>query len=78
MVKIEILGTGCPNCRRLLANVEQAVKELGISVEIVKVEDLNEIINRGIMFTPALYVDGEAKSVGRVPPVEEIKRILKG
>ncbi len=77
MVKIEILGTGCPNCRRLLANVEQAVKELGLSAEIVKVEDLNEIVNRGIMFTPGLYVDGVAKSVGRVPPVEEIKRMLR-
>jgi len=78
MVKIEILGTGCPNCRRLLANVEQAVKELGISAEIVKVEDISEIVNRGVLFTPGLYVDGEAKSVGRVPPVEEIKRILRG
>jgi len=78
MVKIEILGSGCPNCRRLIAHVEQAVKELGISAEIVKVEDLTEIMNRGIMFTPALYVHGEAKSVRRVPPVEEIKRILKG
>ncbi len=77
MVKIEILGTGCPNCRRLLANVQQAVRELGISAEIVKVEDLTEIVNRGIMFTPGLYVNGEAKSVGRVPPVEEIKRMLQ-
>lgn len=78
MVKIEILGTGCPNCRRLLSHVEQAVKELGIQAEIVKVDDLAEIMNRGIMFTPALYVNGEAKAVGRVPPVEEIKRMLRG
>ena len=78
MVRIEVLGMGCPNCRRLLAHVQQAIKELGISAEIVKVEDITEITNRGILFTPALYMDGVAKSVGRVPPVEEIKRMLGG
>jgi len=77
-VKIEILGTGCAKCRRMLANVQDAVKALGITPEIVKVEDITEIMNRGVMLTPALIVDGEARVVGRVPRVDEVKEILGG
>jgi len=77
-VKIEILGTGCAKCRRMLANVQDAVKELGVPAEIVKVEDITEIMNRGVMLTPALIVDGEARVVGRVPRVDEVKEILGG
>jgi len=77
-VKIEVLGTGCAKCRRMLANVQDAVKELGVPAEIVKVEDITEIMNRGVMLTPALIVDGEARVVGRVPRVDEVKEILGG
>lgn len=77
-MKIEILGTGCAKCRRMLANVQAAVKVLGITPEIVKVEDITEIMNRGVMLTPALIVDGEARVVGRVPRVDEVKEILGG
>ena len=77
MVKIEILGTGCPKCKTLEKSVRKAVEELGIEAQVIKVESVKEIMNRGVMMTPALYVDGEAKAVGRVPSVEEIKRILK-
>lgn len=77
-MKIEILGTGCAKCRRMLANVQDAVKALGITPEIVKVEDITEIMNRGVMLTPALIVDGEARVVGRVPRVDEVKEILGG
>jgi len=77
-MKIEVLGTGCMKCRRLFKNVEVAVKELGITAEIVKVQDISEIINRGVMLTPALAVDGEMKVSGRVVDVQEIKEILKG
>jgi len=77
-MKIEVLGTGCMKCKRLMKNVEVAVKELGIAAEIKKVDDISEIINRGVMLTPALVVDGEMKVSGRVADVKELKEILKG
>ena len=77
MVKIEVLGTGCAKCKSLLRNVEKAVHESGTSAEIMKVDSIQEIMNRGIMMTPGLYVDGEVKAMGRVPSVEEIKKMLK-
>ncbi|MFA4825780.1 MAG: thioredoxin family protein [Methanoregula sp.] len=76
MTKIEILGTGCAKCRRLFANAEQAVKELKITAEIVKVDDLVEIVGRGVMLPPALSINGEVRAEGRVPDVNEIKKIL--
>ncbi len=78
MVKIEVFGTGCAKCNRLEKNVHQAVKESGIKAEVKKVEDITEIMNRGVIMTPALLIDGEAKAVGRVPSVDEIKAMLKG
>ena len=77
-MKIEVLGTGCMKCKRLLKNVEVAVRELWISAEIKKVDDITEIINRGVMLTPALAIDGEMKVSGRVADVKELKEILKG
>jgi small redox-active disulfide protein 2 len=77
MVKIEVLGTGCAKCKSLTKNVEKAVSELGIQAEIVKVDSLQEIMDRGVMMTPALYVDGKSKMVGRTATVDEIKRMLK-
>ena len=76
MTKIEIVGTGCAKCKRLFANAEQAVKELKITAEVVKVEDIDEIVNRGVMLTPALFIDGEVVAEGRVPDVNEIKSML--
>lgn len=77
MVKIEVLGTECAKCKSLLKNVEKAVSESGVNAEIVKINSIQEIMNRGVMMTPGLYIDGEAKAVGRVPSTEEIKRMLK-
>jgi small redox-active disulfide protein 2 len=77
MVKIEVLGTGCAKCKSLLKNVEKAVQESGVKAEIVKIDNIQEIMNRGVMMTPALYVDGESKVVGRTATVEEIKKMLK-
>ncbi|MDO9540374.1 MAG: thioredoxin family protein [Methanocalculus sp.] len=77
-MKIEILGTGCMKCKRLAKNVEKAVSELGISADIVKVEDITAIMERDVMLTPALMVDGELKVSGRVADVAEIKAILGG
>jgi small redox-active disulfide protein 2 len=76
MVKIEVLGTGCAKCKRLFANAEQAVKDLKITADVIKVEDLDEIVNRGVMLTPALFINGELATEGRVPCVDEIKSML--
>lgn len=76
MTKIEILGTGCAKCARLYANVEQAVKDLGITAEVAKVEDLDAIVESGVMLTPALLINGEVVAEGRVPDVNEIKSML--
>ncbi len=74
---LEILGTGCPKCIKLEELTRKAASELGIEAEIIKVKDINQIMNYGVMMTPALVVDGVVKVVGKVPPVEEIKKYLK-
>jgi len=76
MKKIQILGTGCPKCKKLAENAEAAAKELGVECEIEKVTDINEIMKFGVMMTPALAVDGEVKSVGKALSADEIKRAL--
>ena len=75
-MKIEVLGTGCPKCLALETNAKKAVEELGIDAEIEKVTKIAEIMKRGVMMTPALVVEGEVKSVGKVPSVDEIKSLL--
>lgn len=77
-MKIEVFGTGCLKCKRLMKNVEKAVSESGVDAEIVKVEDITEIMERDVMFTPALAIDGEVKVAGRVADVSEIKELIKG
>ena len=76
-MKIEILGSGCAKCKSVEKLVRNIVDELGIQADIVKVEDLQEIVNRGIMMTPAVFIDGEAKIVGRVPTADELKKLLR-
>ena len=76
MKKIQILGTGCPKCKKLTENAEAAAKELGIKYEIEKVSEINDIIDFGVMMTPALAVDGEVKVVGKVSSVEEITELI--
>lgn len=77
MTKIEVLGTGCAKCKSLLKNVEKAVAESGLSVEVIKVDSIQEIMDRGVMMTPALYIDGKSVMMGRTATVEEIKRMIK-
>ena len=77
MKKIQILGTGCPKCKKLAENAEIAAKTLGIEYEIEKVTDINEIMKFGVIMTPALVVDGEVKFVGKVPSPDEIKGLLQ-
>ncbi|MGQ9610469.1 MAG: thioredoxin family protein [bacterium] len=76
-MKIEILGTGCPKCKQTLANVEKAVKGLGIEAEIVKVEKIQDIMNRGVMMTPALAINGEVKIAGKIPTPDQITKWIK-
>lgn len=73
---IKILGSGCTNCKKLMENTKKAVEELGINAEVVKVEDLKDILAYGVMKTPALVVDEKVKAMGRVLTVEEIKKYL--
>ncbi|MFG0242352.1 MAG: thioredoxin family protein [Phycisphaerales bacterium JB054] len=74
--KIEILGTGCPKCKSLEASARQAVEHLGIEAEIVKVDKMDEIMARGVMMTPAVAIDGEVKSSGRVLSPADIEKLL--
>ena len=76
MAKIQILGTGCPKCKKLTENAEKAARELEDDYEIIKVTDINEIMKFGIMITPGLAVNGEVRSVGKVLSPDEIKKIL--
>jgi small redox-active disulfide protein 2 len=76
MMKIEILGVGCPKCKQLTANAEAAIKELNIAAEISKVTDIGKITEYGVMMTPALAVDGAVVSAGKVLSKDEIKKII--
>jgi small redox-active disulfide protein 2 len=76
MKKIQILGTGCPKCKKLAENAEAASKQLGIEYELEKVTDINEIMKFGVMMTPALVVDGEVKVIGKAPSSDDIKEML--
>ena len=75
-MKLQVLGTGCPKCKKLAANAEEAAKGLGLDVEIEKVTDIDKIIDFGVMSTPSLAIDGKVVVVGKVPSVEEIKKLL--
>jgi len=74
---LQILGTGCPKCKKLAENAEAAARELGVEYELEKVTDINKIMGYGVMMTPALVVGGEVKIVGKMASVEEIKIVTK-
>ncbi|MHC4225814.1 MAG: thioredoxin family protein [Planctomycetota bacterium] len=76
MRKIQILGPGCPKCRKLAENARVAVEQLEHDFEIEKVTDINEIMKFGVMITPALVIDGQVKTVGKVPSPDQIKQVL--
>jgi len=74
--KIQILGTGCPKCKKLAENAEAAAKEMGIEYQLEKVTQINDIMKMGVMVTPALAIDGEVKVAGKVASLEDIKAML--
>ena len=75
-LRIEILGSGCANCRRLEENARAAVAKAGKKAEILKVTDFGKIVSYGVMGTPALVIDGKIKAEGRIPSVDEIMKML--
>ncbi len=77
MKKIEILGMGCSKCNQLEERAKDAVKELGIEAEVIKVQDIKAITNYGVLVTPALVVDGVVKVAGKLPKIEEIKKLIQ-
>ena len=74
---IQILGTGCPKCKTLEANVLEAVKNIGLDATIEKVTDVDKIMDMGIMLTPAIVIDGEVKSLGKVLRKDQIITLLE-
>lgn len=75
-MKIEILGSGCPSCKKFEENVKEAVEESKKEVEIVKVTNIAKFVDYGVMQTPALVIDGEVKCSGKVANKEEIRKWL--
>lgn len=72
-MEIKVLGPGCPKCQQTEKIVNEAVSESGLPAEVVKVTDTMEIAKHGVFGTPAVVVDGEVKSVGKIPTKDEIK-----
>ena len=66
-MKIEVLGTGCPKCKKTTELMERMIEELGLDAELVHVSSVNAIVSRGVMMTPAVVIDGEIKFEGRIP-----------
>lgn len=75
-MEIKVLGTGCPKCKALTKAVEEVVEESGMDASVTKVEDINEIMQYGVMVTPALVVDGKVVASGKVPKKEKLKKLL--
>ncbi|MBI5460260.1 thioredoxin family protein [Methanobacterium sp.] len=78
-MKIEIYGTGCGNCKAVEKNAEKAIKDADADAdaEIVKIQEMDKIFEAGITGTPGLGIDGEIKSMGRIPSVDEIKKWIE-
>jgi small redox-active disulfide protein 2 len=75
-MKIEIYGTGCLKCKTLFENTQKALTELDLEADLSKIEDINQITSAGVMFTPAIAVDGEVKSTGKLLSTAKIKQLL--
>ena len=75
-MKVQVLGTGCPKCQQTTENAKAAAEAAGLQIELEKVDKPADIAKFGVMFTPALAVDGDVKVAGRVPTIDEIKAWL--
>ena len=76
MKKLQILGTGCPKCKKLAEATEEAAKGLGIEYKLEKVTDITAIMSFGVLMTPALAVDGKVEVSGKIPSSDELRKIL--
>jgi len=76
-MKIEVLGTGCPKCMSTEQNVKKALSELALQADVEKVTDIQQIIRRGVLSTPALVIDGRLVMQGRIPTVQQLKELIK-
>ena len=76
-MKIQILGTGCPKCKALESNTRAALAESGLEAVVEKITQIDQILDMGVMMTPALAIDGEVKSVGKLLSKEQILTILR-
>ncbi len=77
MKKIEVLGSGCPKCKKLESMVKEAVAKHGIDAEVSHVYDLNKIVDYGVMVTPALVVDGKLKVSGKIPSDKDLLSAIR-
>lgn len=77
-MKIEILGTGCPKCKKTKEIVDKVIEDIGIDAEVEKVEDMDKIMSYGVMLTPAVVVDGDVKVAGKVPGEKDVKKWING
>lgn len=77
MKTIKVLGPGCPKCKTTFQNVEKALQQLGIEAELIKIEDIEEMMRYNVLTTPVLMIDDVVKVKGRIAQIDEIKDFLK-
>ena len=77
-MKIQVLGSGCPTCKKLHLLTQQAVVEIGIKDKVEYITDIAKIVEMGIMQSPVLAVDGKPVMIGFTPDIEKIKKLLQG
>ena len=76
-MKIQVLGSGCPTCKKLFELTKQAVEELGLKIEVEYITDIQKIVEMGVMSSPVLAIDGKPAITGFLPDVEKIKETIK-
>ncbi len=77
MMKIKVLGSGCPKCKEVEKRVKETLENLSFEAEVIKVTDINDIMDYDIMMTPAVVIDEKVKSSGKVPSAEEVTRWIQ-
>ena len=76
-MKIQVLGSGCPTCKKLFELTKQAVEELGLKIEVEYITDIQRIVEMGVMSSPVLSIDGKPAITGFLPDIEKIKDTIK-
>lgn len=77
MLKIEVFGAGCPKCKKTEELFMKALSEMNVAADLRHVKDMNEMINRGVMFTPAVFINDKKVLEGRVPTEAEVEKLIK-